>query len=242
MSGLGAASPPSPRILPGDPLGARLLGGARFPLGKEMGGVKRRILLRWFLLNLLFFASFFLLMWALVAFFPEGMLRFFGRWTALMRAAGAKSREDFCSPADMFAHIVRMNGITAALYLAIGLLLQSPLVMAFTGAFYALVGFLAPFTLGRPFGWHDWLLVSVEALALTLSLSLSSALGGDWLGVRPELGSLADYWRRHWNKLFPQPVNRWRAVLKAWRGTALLAIGVIAALLLFAAWFETYGC
>lgn len=114
--------------------------------------MKLRIVFRWFCLNLIFFAFFFLLTWVFVIFFPEGMLRVFGKWTVLMQVAGAKSVGDFSSQADMFTHILKTNSVTAVIYLAIGLLLQSPLAMAFTGAFYALIAFLAPFTIGRSFG------------------------------------------------------------------------------------------
>lgn len=90
-------------------------------------------------------------------------------------------------------------------------------------------------------GLSDWFLVSIEFFTLTSSISLSSALGGDLLGVNPNLRSLANYWKHNWNKLFPKPVSSWRSVLKEWQGTVLLVVFTIVALLAFVAWFETYG-
>ncbi len=203
--------------------------------------IKLSIVLRWFWLNFATFASFFLLTWMLIIFFPDVMLRIFGQWAMLMQAGGAKSFKDFTSPSDMFTHILTMNGITVIVYFVIGLFLQSPLVMLFAGAFYASIAFLAPFTIGRPFSLNDWLLISVEVFTLILGISLSSALAGDLFGVKPEVRSLLDYWKHNWSKFLPKPVDNWQLILREWFGSVLLIVASIVALLLFVAWFETYG-
>jgi len=203
--------------------------------------MKLNFVLKWLWLNFIFFAPFFLLTWMLITFFPDVMLRVFGQWAVLMQAVGAKSLRDFTSLSDMFTHILTMNGISVIVYFVIGLFLQSPLVMLFTGAFYSSIAFLAPFTIGRPFNLNDWLLVSVELFTLILGISLSSALAGDLFGVKPDVRSLLNYWKHNWNKLLPKPVDNWKLVLREWSGTVLLVVLIIVALLIFVAWFETYG-
>ena len=203
--------------------------------------MKLNIVLQWLRLNLVFLTPFFLLTWMFISFFPDVVLRVFGKWAVLMQAVGAKNLRDFTSQSDMFTHILRMNSVTALVYFVIGLFLQSPLVMLFTGAFYASIAFLALYTIGRASEVNDWLLISVELLALILSISLSSALAGDLFGVKPDARNLLNYWKRNWNRFLPKPVSNWKSVLREWSGTALLVVSIIGALLLFVAWFETYG-
>lgn len=203
--------------------------------------MKLKIVLQWFRLNLIFLVPFFLLMWMFIIFFPEVALRVFGQWAVLMQSVGAKNLRDFTSKSDIFTHILMMNSVTVILYFVIGIFLQSPLVMLFTGAFYASISFLAPYMIGRAFELNDWLLISVELFTLILSISLSSALAGDLFDVKPDARSLLHYWKYNWNKLFPKPVSNWKLVLRGWYGTALLVVSIIGALLLFVAWFESYG-
>lgn len=200
-----------------------------------------RAVIQWLWFNLLCFLPFFLLTGLLVRLFPQTMLRVFGQWAVLMEAVGARGAGDFASQADMFRHVLTANSITAAIYFALGLVLQSPLVMLFTGLFYGSVAFLAPFTVGRPFGFHDWALTGVELGTLALSISLSSALAGDLFGVQAHVRSLWHYWKQNWNRLLPRPVENWRSVLRAWFGALVLVGCTIALLLCFVAWFETYG-
>jgi hypothetical protein len=203
--------------------------------------MKLSAILKWLWLNIIFFAPFFLLTWVLIIFFPDVMLRIFGQWAVLMQAVGAKSLRDFTSPLDMFTHILTMNSLTVIVYFVIGLFLQSPLVMLFTGMFYSSIAFLAPFTIGRPFNLNDWLLISVEVFTLILGISLSSALAGDLFDVTPNVKSLLNYWKHNWNQLLPKPADDWKLVLSEWSGTLALVIPLIVALLFFVAWFETYG-
>ncbi len=199
------------------------------------------IILKWLRINITFFIPSFLLTWVLILFFPDVMLRLFGKWAVLMQAVGAKSLRDFTSLSNMFTHILTMNSMTVIVYFIIGLFLQSPLVMLFTGVFYSSIAFLSPFTIGRHFNLNDWLLISVESFMLVLGISLSSALGGDLFGVEPNIKSLWKYWKHNWNKLLPKPVSNWKEMLREWSGTILLTVLIIGALLLFVAWFETYG-
>lgn len=203
--------------------------------------IKLKAVFGWFWLNFKFFIPVFLLVWVLINLFPDAMLSVFGRWASLLRAAGARNISEFATPSDIFAHILIRNGVTVLIYFAIGLFLQSPLVMVFTAAFYSFIAFLAPMTVGRAFGPNDWLLISVELFALILSISLSSALAGDLYNVEPNLESLLGYWKHNWSKLLSKPVNSWKLVLREWIITIMLTAAVIVALLGFVAWFETYG-
>ena len=198
-------------------------------------------LLVWLWLNLIFCISIFILVWALIILFPNTMLNIFGKWAILMKAVGAKNISEFTSQSDMFTHILKMNGVTVVIYFVIGLLLQSPLVMIFTGAFYSFIAFLAPVTIGKSFGFNDWLLITVELFTLVLGISLSSALAGDLFDVKSNVKSLLTYWKHNWNKLLPKPVDNWKLVLREWAGTLFLVITIILLLLVFVAWFETYG-
>ncbi len=196
---------------------------------------------RWFQLNLVCFAPFFFLTAIFAIFFPDAALRVLGKWVVLLQAAGDKNVGDFASQSEMFTHILARNSITVVVYLVIGLLLQSPLVMLFTGAFYALIAFLAPHTIGKPLGVNDWFLISAELFVLMLSISLSSALAGDLFDVRPDAKSLWGCWKHNWYKLLPKPVSHWKLVLREWLGTVVVVVSVIFVLLVLVAWFEVYG-
>ena len=198
-------------------------------------------LLEWLWLNLFFCVAFFILTWLLILLFPNAMLNIFGNWATIIKAVGAKSINEFASQSGMFTHILKMNGVTLVIYFVIGLLLQSPLVMIFTGAFYSFIAFLAPVTIGKSFGFNDWVLVIVELFTLVLCISLSSALAGDLFEVKPSVRSLLTYWKKNWNKLLSKPVENWKSVLQEWYGTMFIIITVIFLFSIFVAWFETYG-
>jgi len=203
--------------------------------------MKSNTIIKWVWLNFICFAPFFLLTWVLIIFFPDVVLRIFGQWAVLMQAVGAKSLSDFTTPSDMFTHILIMNSLTVTIYFVIGIFLQSPLVMMFTGMFYSSIAFLAPSTIGRPFQLNDWLLISIELFTLILSISWASALGGDLFNVAPNFESLLYYWKHNWNQFLPKPVADWKLVLHDWSGALVLVIPIIVALLFFVAWFETCG-
>ena len=163
-------------------------------------------LLGWLWINLFFCITFFVLTLLFILLFPSAMLNLFGNWASLMKAVGAKNITEFVSQSDMFTHILRTNGITLVIFFVIGLLLQSPLAMIFTGAFYSLTAFLAPVTMRKSFGWNDWMLIALELFTLVLSISVSSALAGDLFSVEPNIRSLLKYWKNNWNQLFPKPL------------------------------------
>ena len=198
-------------------------------------------LLVWLWINLILCISIFILTWVLILLFPNSMLTIFGKWAVLMKAFGAKNINEFTSQSNMFMHILKMNALTVVIYFVIGLLLQSPLVMIFTGAFYSFIAFLAPLTIGKSFGYNDWLLLTVELFTLVLGISLSSALAGDLFNVESNVKSLLSYWKQNWNKLLPKPVDNWKLVLRQWGGTLFLVLTIILLLLAFVTWFETYG-
>lgn len=203
--------------------------------------MKIRPILQWLWFNLKIFIVFFGIVGILVGLFPDFMLKLFGQWAILMQAFGARSAAQLGSQEEMFRHILTTNGLTLGIYLFIGLLLQAPLAMPFTGAFYALVAFLAPWTIGKSFSLADWVLVGAEILILVLGSSITSGVAGELYEVRPDLRSLAKYWKRAWRKLWLRPTVSWKAVLQAWQASLLVGFVVLLALLLFVAWFETYG-
>ena len=203
--------------------------------------MRLKTILRWFWINFVSFAIFFLLTWIVIIFFPEFMLRVFGQWAILLEGIGAKGAGDFTTKSAMFVHILTMNSVTLIIYIVVGIFLQSPLVMLFTGVFYSSIAFLAPYTIGRSFSLNDWLLILVELLTLIIGISLSSALAGEMFGVEPDISSLTNYWKKNWSKLLPKPVGDWKRVLKEWIRTILIGLLIIIGLALFVAWFETYG-
>ena len=196
---------------------------------------------RWLRINLLLFVLFFFLVGILVSLFPEAMLSLFGKWALVMQAVGAKSAGQFGSQAEMFTHILTMNAVTLVIFVLVGLLLQAPLAMPFLAAFYGLVAFLAPTTMGRPFSFADWLLVGVESFTLILGASVSSGLAADLYGVSHSFRGLVEYWKKSWKRLLPTPVPHWREVFREWQVTMVTAVVTLAALSVFVAWFETYG-
>ncbi|MGE5374119.1 MAG: hypothetical protein ACM3XO_03610 [Bacteroidota bacterium] len=202
---------------------------------------KITLLLKWLWFNTKFFLSVFFLVWILIYLFPNAMLSVFGQWAFLMKMLGAKNISEFVSQSDMFTHILIRNGMALIIYFIIGLFLQSPIALAFTGAFYSFIVFLAPLTMGKSFGLNDWLLISVELFALILSTSIASALAGELYDVKPDVNSLLKYWKFSWTRLWVKPVINWKFKLKEWVSITLLTILIIVGLSVFVAWFETYG-
>lgn len=203
--------------------------------------MKATPVLKWLWINLTVFVLFFSLVGLLVALFPEVMLNLFGKWALVAQAFGAKSAEQFSSQPEMFAHILSRNAVTLAIFVLLGLILQAPLAMPFMGAFYALVAFLAPHTLGKPLDPADWLLIIAESFTLILGASVSSGLAADLYGVHTSLKSLVEYWRKSWTKLSWPLAPHWRTVIREWRMTVAASFLALAALSVFVAWFETYG-
>jgi hypothetical protein len=197
--------------------------------------------IRWAGINAYFLGASLLTVGALVAIYPGGMLDIFGRWASLLAALGARTGSEFASQSEMFTHVLQRNAIAALVYFVIGLLLQAPLAMIFGGAFYGFIAFLAPLTIGRPFGPLDWTLVAVEAAALILSASLATALAGDLYDVAP---TVRDWWRyskRSWRTLSLRPPRPWRSVIRDWGATLIVGIATITAVLVLVAWYEIYG-
>jgi hypothetical protein len=196
---------------------------------------------RWLRINLLLFVPFFFLVGILVSLFPEVMLSLFGKWALVMQAVGARSAGQFTSHAEMFRHILTMNAVTLVIIMVVGLLMQAPLAVPFLAAFYGLVAFLAPDTIGRSFGFADWLLITVESFTLILGTAVSSGLAADLYGVGHSFRGLVEYWKKSWKRLLPTPVPHWRDVFREWQVTMVTAVITLAALSVFVAWFETYG-
>jgi hypothetical protein len=196
---------------------------------------------KWLWFNTKFFFPAFFLVWILIYLFPNASLSVFGQWAFLLKMLGAKNIGEFASQSDLFTHILTRNAVTLTIYFIIGLFLQSPIALVFTGAFYSFVAFLAPLTMGKSFGPNDWLLISVELFALILSTSIASALAGDLYRVKPDVNSLLTYWRFSWIRFWVKPVDNWRSVLREWSSLTLLMIFIIAVLATFVAWLETYG-
>jgi len=203
--------------------------------------MKTPAIFQWFWFNLKIFILFFVSVGLLVDIFPGFMLGLFGKWAQLLQAVGSKSAAELGSPGEMFRHILSMNAVTLAIYLVVGFLLQAPLVMPFTAAFYALVAFLAPWTMGAAFTFQDWLLVGVESLMLVFGASFTSALAGDLYEVQPRWGSLKDYWKIAWRKLWIRPLVPWKSVFRTWRLTLIWGLVVLIVMWFFVAWYETYG-
>ena len=196
---------------------------------------------RWLWIHLQLFIPSFSLVGILTTLFPEMMLSAFGKWALVMQAVGARSASQFSSQPEMFMHILTTNAVSLVIFVIVGLFLQAALAMPFTAAFYALVAFLAPYTIGRSFGPADWLLISVESFTLILGASVSSGLAADLYGVSPSFRGLVEYWKKSWTKLLPQLAPHWREVVREWRVTIAAAVVSLAALSVFVAWFETYG-
>ena len=148
--------------------------------------------LRWYGLNALFFLGAFVVVALFSILWPQPMLTILGKWATLSSAFGARTAAELQSQPEMFAHVLQRNGIAALVYLVLGFLLQAPLAMLLAGGFYAFIAFLAPYTIGRPFGADDWLLITLENVTLLLAASLTSALAGQLYKVAP---TLADWWR-----------------------------------------------
>ncbi len=202
---------------------------------------KLKLVLRWGGINSSFFAVCFLFFGILVVLFPEAMLSLFGRWASLLSALGARTGAEIGSQQEMFVHILQRNVISAVVYFGVGLLLQAPLSMLFSGPFYALVSLLAPYTLGRSFSPGDWLLILLEVAALIGSASLGSAIAGELYEVRPAVRSWWAYFKKSWRNLSMRPSADWKAVLREWTAPFAGGLVVLTVFLVFVAWFETYG-
>jgi hypothetical protein len=144
-------------------------------------------ILRWTRINTGFMLVAFLLTGALVVPIPNAMLDIFGSLAKLYESLGARTASAFSSQADVFSHILGRNALAALSYFVVGLVLQAPLALILSGAFYGLVAFLGPLTLGRAFGTNDWLLIAAEATAPIISASLASAFSSELHGVTPSL-------------------------------------------------------
>lgn len=203
--------------------------------------IKLKSILQWLWLNFKFLMAAFCVTGILIWLFPQAMLALYAKWATVMQAAGAKNISELSTQSEMFKHILQMNGLTAILLFIIGLFLQSPIVMAFVGVFYALVSFLAPYAIGKSFGGNDWFLIAVEAFVLLLSTSLASAMAGELFGVEANGKSIWKYWKQDWKRLLPKPVEDWKAILVGWTSPLLIGIFILGGLSVFVAWFETYG-
>ncbi len=198
-------------------------------------------LLRWIRLNGAFMLTGFVLTGGLIALAPQTMLGVFAGLARFYEALGARGAGSFVSDAEVFSHILQRNAIAAAAFFVVGMVLQGPLAAILGGAFYGLVAFLAPRTIGRAFGPNDWLLVAVEALALVLSVSLGSAIAGELYDVAGSLRAWSRYFRGSWRSLSMKLARPARPVLASWVGVFGAVVVIIAGMLLFVAWFETRG-
>jgi hypothetical protein len=199
------------------------------------------LIIRWGRINSAFFLGVFFTVGLLSLLFPLTMLSLFAKWASLLSSFGAKAANQFTSSFQMFVHILQRNAIAALIYFIIGFLLQAPLAMLFSGAFYAFIVFLAPHAIGRAFGVFDWLLITVEVLALVVSTSLSSGFASVLYQVEP---TVSDWWRyskKSWRSLSMKAPISWRDPLPTWLPILLSGVFVIVGMLLFVAWFEVYG-
>lgn len=203
--------------------------------------MKLRSILHWFWLNFKCLIAAFGLTGTLIWLHPKAMLAIYAKWAAGMQAAGAKNIADLPTQVDMFNHILQSNGLTIILFFFIGLVLQAPIVMIFTGIFYGLIAFLAPYTIGKSFSINDWFLIVVEATTLLLGVSLSSALAGELFRVEANGKSLWRYWKGNWKTLLLKPVENWKTILVDWIAPLLTGMFILGGLTVFVAWFETYG-
>jgi hypothetical protein len=203
--------------------------------------MKFRLLMRWLWINAQCLLAAFGLTGILAWLLPQPMLAVYAGWATLLQAAGARNVAEFSSQGEMILHILRANSLTAALFVILGLVLQGPIVMVLTGIFYALISFLAPYAIGRPFGVYDWFLIAAEAFVLLLCASLASAVAGELFGVQASGRSVLEYWRSDWKRLLPRPVENWQRVLAGWAPAAASAFVIVAGVSVFVAWFETYG-
>jgi hypothetical protein len=202
---------------------------------------KLSLIARWGRINSSFFLFAFLVIGLLSWLFPNAMLSVFGKWAALLESFGAKSADQLTSSSQMFLHILQRNYIAAIIYFIIGMLLQAPLAMLFSGAFYGFIVFLAPLTIGRSFGVLDWFLVTVEVFALIASASLSSGFAGELYQVTPTTRDWWSYSKKSWRSLSMKVPISWKNLLPSWTLVLIGSILAVAGLILFVAWFETYG-
>lgn len=203
--------------------------------------MKRRMFLKWLAINGLCFAGAFFVVFLLVGLFPDAMLKFLGGWASLIELAGAKKAAQFSSDFELFLHILIRNSISIGITAIIALLLQSPILMLAYGAFYSLIAFLAPLTLGEALPLGGWITIADESLFLILCASLVSALATEVFGVKPEWRDYLGYWKQGWKRLLPPKKDSWRNVLGRHRRALAFFALIILVMLLFGAWFEVWG-
>ncbi len=203
--------------------------------------MRAKRVLKWCGINASVFLAAFGVMALLVWVLPGPMLGLYASWARLLSAAGSRTAGELGSAQAMFLHILTTNCFSAAVYFTLGLLFQAPIVMCASGPFYALISLTAPRTIGRAFDAHDWLLVGAEAAALILAGSVASALAAEAYATPASFRSWLGYWRHNWRRLSTPAVRSWRKVVAEWRWAVLGGLTTVLALMLFVAWFETYG-
>ena len=176
-----------------------------------------------------------------VAWAPEAMLAVYARWATVMQAAGARSAQELGSAAEVFHHVLGMNAVALGLFAAVAYIGQGVLALPFAGAFYALVGLLAPHAIGRPLAAQDWLLVGLESGALVTASALAAAVGGHRFGFGADLRSLIAFWTRDRRRWWPAPVAPWREVRARWSTAATWTSASLTLVWLVAAALEAWG-
>jgi hypothetical protein len=202
---------------------------------------KSTLILRWMGINWGSLGISFVLMGLLIGLLPNLMLSLYGSWATLLSSLGARTAIELASPSAIFWHIVQRNLLAALVYFLIGLLLQAPIGMIFGGGFYALIVFLAPQTIRRSLSGSDWLLITIEMGTLVLAASLGMGVAGAAYDVSPGLRSWWEYSKQSWRTIAIKIPEGWRETLSDWIGILFIGGLITTGLVLFVAWYETYG-
>jgi hypothetical protein len=197
-----------------------------------------KIFQNWLKLNLLVFATAFIVAMLLYLAFPETMLAFVRGWGAYSIAVDP-TVVDTGTKQALFINILTKNVLIIILYVIASLLLLAPVLAVITGTFYAL-GLLSALNRGLMPLWLSPLLITIEVSFILLTLTIGSAIGSEMFGVQPGLKTLKEFWKQNWKRLFPEPKRNWREVFKENKKVLAAVTGVIVSLILIGAWVEAF--
>jgi len=178
----------------------------------------------------------FILALLIALFFPDMMFGFVRKGGAYSRTMGPTVLEPTLKEA-LFINIITKNSFITTLYFLASLFFFAPLLAIIGGTFYSL-GLMSAIGCGVVPFWNSPILITVEVSFILLTITFASALGTEIFGVKPEKNEIMDFWKKNWNKLFPEQKRNWRAIFKENKKELVLFIVIILALLLFGAWFE----
>ena len=198
--------------------------------------MNKQIFLKWFKINILFFAATFIAALALAFLFPDAMLEFVRKWGAYSIAVGPTALES-ASIEALFVNILAKNGFMTILYFIASLFFLAPLIAMMCGVFYSL-GLVSAFERGLVPFWHSPILIAIEVSFILLTITFASAFASEIFGVNPNRKDLIKYWKKNLTSLFPKQEKNWKLVVKENKKEFILFIVIILALLLFGAWFE----